>query len=61
VCEIDLSVNTIYVNWMHPTRNKMGDAVFIKSALFWRMAYLAANGDVDVMMNLAHRLLSFTG
>ena len=61
VCEIDLSVNTIYVNWMHPTRSKMGDAVFIKSALFWRMAYLAADGDVDVMMNLAHRLLSFTG
>jgi hypothetical protein len=60
VCEIDFSTHTIYVNWMHPTRTKMGDAMFVKSALSWRIAYLAANGDVDLMMNLAHRLLSFT-
>lgn len=58
VCEIDLSADKIYLNWMHPTRTKMGDAMFIKSALFWRIAYLAADGDVDMMMNLAHRLLS---
>ena len=58
VCEIDFSTNTIYLNWMHPTRSKMGDAMFVKSALFWRIAYLAADGDVDLMMNLAHRLLS---
>lgn len=58
VCEIDFSESTIYLNWMHPTRARMGDAMFIKSALFWRIAYLAADGDVDVMMNLAHRLLS---
>ena len=58
LCEIDLSENKIYLNWMHPTRTKMGDAMFIKSALFWRIAYLAADGDVDMMMNLAHRLLS---
>lgn len=60
VCEIDLTTNTIYLNWMHPTRTQMGDAMFVKSALSWRIAYLAANGDVDLMMNLAHRLLSFT-
>lgn len=60
ICEVDFSTNTIYLNWMHPTRSKMGDAVFVKSALFWRIAYLAADGDVDLMMNLAHRLLSFS-
>jgi hypothetical protein len=37
----------------------MGDTMFVKSALSWRIAYLAANGDVDLMMNLAHRMLSF--
>jgi hypothetical protein len=60
VCEIDFSTNIIYINWMHPTRGKMGDPMFMKSALFWRTAYLAADGDVDLMMNLAHRLLSYT-
>ena len=60
VCEIDFSTDTIYLNWMHPTRAKMGDTLFVKSALFWRIAYLAADGDVDLMMNLAHRLLSFS-
>jgi hypothetical protein len=60
LCEIDFSTNTIYINWMHPTRSKMGDAMFVKSALSWRIAYLAAAGDVDLMMNLAHRLLSFS-
>lgn len=59
LCELDLARDTIYLNWMHPTRGKMGDAMFIKSALFWRIAYLAAGGDVDLMMNLAHHLLSF--
>lgn len=58
ICEIDLTDDTIYLNWMHPTRAKMGDAMFIKSALYWRIAYLAADNDVDMMMNLAHRLLS---
>ncbi|MBN1891056.1 MAG: ATP-binding protein [Thermoflexales bacterium] len=61
LCELDLISDTIYVNWMHPTRAKMGDAMFIKSALFWRIAYLAAEDDVDLMMDMAHRLLSFTG
>jgi hypothetical protein len=60
VCEVDFATDTIYLNWMHPTRGKMGDALFVKSALFWRIAYLAANGDVDLMMNLAHRLLSLS-
>lgn len=61
MCEIDLVTNTILINWMHPTRGKMGDATFVKSVLSWRIAYLAADGDVDLMMNLAHHLLSFTG
>lgn len=60
VCEVDLATDTIYLNWMHPTRGKMGNVMFVKSALFWRMAYLAADGDVDLMMNLAHHLLSVT-
>jgi hypothetical protein len=38
----------------------MGDVLFVKSALFWRIAYLAADGDVDLMMNMAHRLLSLS-
>jgi len=61
LCEIDLAANAIYLNWLHPTRGKMGDTMFLKSALFWRIAYLAADGDVDLMMDLAHRLLSYTG
>jgi hypothetical protein len=60
LCEVDLTSDTIYVNWLHPTREKMGDSMFLKSALFWRIAYLAADGDVDLMMNLAHHLLSAT-
>lgn len=60
LCEVDFTSDTIYVNWLHPTREKMGDSMFLKSALFWRIAYLAANGDVDLMMNLAHHLLSAT-
>ena len=60
LCEIDLISDTIYVNWLHPTREKMGDSMFLKSALFWRIAYLAANGDGDLMMNVAHHLLSAT-
>jgi len=59
LCEIDFSTDTIYLNWMHPTRNKMGDTMFVKSALFLRIAYLAASGDVDLMMGMTHHLLSF--
>jgi hypothetical protein len=60
LCELDFRNNKIYINWLHPTRAKLGDANFIKTALAWRIAYLAANGDVDIMMNLALRLLSFS-
>ncbi len=60
LCEIDFETDTIYVNWMHLTRNKLGDEMFFKSALFWRLAYLAADGDVDIMMNLAHHLLAIS-
>lgn len=60
LCEVDFATNTIYLNWAHPIRGKMGDGSFAKSAVFWRIAYLAAEGDVDLMMNLAHRLLSLS-
>lgn len=60
ICEIDFSIDTIYINWMHPTRSKMGDAMFLKSALFWRIAFLAANNNADMMMDIAHRLLTYT-
>lgn len=60
LCEIDFATDTIYINWMHLTRSKLGDDMFIKSALFWRLAYLAADGNVDIMMNLAHHLLSIS-
>jgi hypothetical protein len=59
LCEIDFSSDTIYINWMHPSRSRMGDAIFIKSALFWRIAYLATNNNADMMMDMAHRLLTF--
>ncbi|HQE91722.1 MAG TPA: ATP-binding protein [Anaerolineae bacterium] len=42
LCEIDFATDTIYINWMHLTRSKLGDDMFIKSTLFWRLAYLAA-------------------
>jgi hypothetical protein len=60
ICEIDFSTGTIYLNWLHPTRREMGDTLFVKSAIFWRIAYLAADGDVDLMMNLAHQLISLS-
>jgi hypothetical protein len=60
LCEIDLSTNIIHLNWLHPSRGKMGDSTFAKSALFWRIAYLTADGNVDKMMDLAHRLLAFS-
>jgi hypothetical protein len=60
LCEVDFAAGTIYINWMHPTRGKMGDSMFVKSAVFWRIAYLAAKSDVDLMMDMAHHLLSFT-
>lgn len=60
LCELDFSDNIIYINWMHPTRGKIGDANFIKSALAWKIAYHSSNNDVDLMMNLALRLLSFS-
>ena len=60
LCEIDFSNSTIYINWMHPTRSKMGSAMFIKSALFWRIAYLATENNADAMIEMAHLLLTFT-
>lgn len=60
LCEIDLQTNIIYINWMHPSRGKLGDTAFVKSALFWRFAYLASDNDVDKMMNLAHTLIAYT-
>lgn len=60
LCEIDLQKNIIYINWMHPTRGKLGDTAFVKSALFWRFAYLASDNDVDKMMNLAYTLIAYT-
>lgn len=60
LCEIDLQNNIIYINWMHPTRGKLGDTAFVKSALFWRFAYLASDNNIDKMMNLAHILIAYT-
>lgn len=60
LCEIDFQENIIYINWMHPSRGKLGDTAFVKSALFWRLAYLASDNDVDKMMNLAHTLIAYT-
>lgn len=60
LCEIDFQKNILYVNWMHPSRGKLGDTAFLKSALFWRFAYLASDNDIDKMMNLAHTLIAYT-
>lgn len=59
-CELDFCNDKIFINWLHPTRSKIGDGNYLKTALAWRIAYMAAESDVDIMMNLALRILSFS-
>ena len=60
ICEIDLQKNIIYLNWMHPSRGKLGIVAFMKSALFLRFAYHASDNNIDKMMNLAHILIAYS-
>ena len=58
MCEIDLANGIIFLNWLHPARARMGDPMFIKSVVGWRIAYLASEGNIDAMMSIAHDLIS---
>jgi histidine kinase/DNA gyrase B/HSP90-like ATPase len=61
LCEIDTGVKKIYVNWGHPLRQQMGDAAFLKSAVAWKLAHHACDGDIEAMMELALKILTFNG
>ena len=41
LCEFDNKRCAVYVNWAHPVKLQMDDAVFIKSAILLRLAYHA--------------------
>jgi hypothetical protein len=59
LCEVDFGNQTIYVNWQHSMRNKLGDTNFIKTAVFWSISHLASNNDANTMIELALRLFTF--
>ena len=61
LCEIDTVTKRVYVNWGHTLRQQMGDVPFLKSAVAWKLSYLACKGDVEAMMELALKLLTFNG
>jgi hypothetical protein len=61
LCEIDTITKRLYVNWGHTLRQQMGDSAFLKSAVAWKLSYLACNGDIEAMMDLALKLLTFNG
>ena len=57
--ELDLRNERLLINWDHPIRSQMDERGFLRTALSWVLAKEAAYGDVDQMMELALRLLSF--
>lgn len=61
LCEIDTIGKRIYVNWGHPLRQDLGDAAFLRSAVAWKLSYLVSSGDIEAMMDLALKLLTFNG
>ena len=61
LCEIDTISKRIYVNWGHPLRQDLGDAAFLRSAVAWKLSYLVSSGDIEAMMDLALKLLTFNG
>lgn len=61
LCQLDTVEKKIYINWSHPVRQQMAETAFIKSAMAWSIAYHANHGDMEGMMDLALRILTFGG
>jgi hypothetical protein len=61
LCQLDTVEKKIYINWSHPIRQQMAEAAFIKSAVAWSIAYHANHSDMEGMMDLALRILTFGG
>jgi hypothetical protein len=61
LCEIDTVQKKVYVNWGHPLRTQMGDVSFLKASIAWKLSYYASRGDIEGMMDLALKLLTFNG
>jgi hypothetical protein len=61
LCQLDTQEKIIYINWMHPVRQQMTDAAFIKSSVAWNIAYHASDGSVEAMMDLALKIVTFDG
>lgn len=59
ICEIDTLEKRIYVNWNHPIRSQMDEKSFLKSAITWKIALHASEGDGERMLNLGLGLLSY--
>ena len=59
ICEIDTVEKRIYVNWNHPIRSQMDEKSFLKSAITWKIALHASEGDGERMLNLGLGLLSY--
>jgi hypothetical protein len=61
LCQLDTVEKKIYINWTHPIRQQMAETAFIKSAIAWSIAFHSHHSDMDGMMNLALRILTFGG
>jgi hypothetical protein len=61
LCEIDTREKKIYVNWGHPLRQQMGDSAFLKSSVAWKLAYHACGQNIESIMDLALKILTFNG
>jgi len=60
ICEIDTQSQKIYINWNHPVREQMDEKSFIKSAIAWRLAHHVCVNNIDKMMSLGLRVLSYS-
>lgn len=61
LCQLDTIHKRIYINWGHPIRQQMAETAFIKSAVAWSIAYHTNHNDMEGMMDLALRILTFGG
>ena len=59
LCQLDLDGKKIFVNWGHPLRQQMGEAAFLKSSVAWRVAYHASQANIENMMELYLKLLTY--
>jgi hypothetical protein len=61
IAEVDFKGGKILVNWGHPVKLQMDERGFLRTALAWVLAREAARNEPSEMMDLALRLLAFTG